>query len=152
MKCMNTAKAWFIDYSKLFHFVYGKTGKFESFSLFWLLQVYLMNVSVVLKCGFPFFYLWSDFLGTTAWFAQKFTFNKYNRTLLLQWTLPCKDWWRLILVHSFSSGASNNIWDKTVCLCVFLFFISLQSCHCLSWLGLEAELQKCHQKGCATGE
>lgn len=151
MKCMNTAKAWFIDYSKWFHFMYGKTGKFEHVSLIWLLQVYLMNVRVILKYGFPFVYLWSHFLGTTTWFAQTFT-SKYNRTLSLRRTLLCKDWWRLILAHSFSSGASKNIWDKTVCLCVFLFFISLQFCHCLSWLGLEAELQKCHQKGCATGE
>lgn len=84
MKCMNTAKAWFIDYSKLFHFMYGKTGKFENVSLIWLLQVYLMNVRVILKYGFSFVYLGSDFLGTTTWFAQTFTFSKYNKTLSLQ--------------------------------------------------------------------
>lgn len=152
MKYMNTAKAQFIDYSRLFHFMYSKPGKFESVNLNWLLWVYLVNVRADVKCCSPLFYLRPDFLGTTAWFVQKFTFNYYNNTFLLQRILPCKVRWRLILVHSFSSGASKNILDKTAFLCVFLFLISLHFCHCLSWLGLEAELQKCHQKGCATGE
>lgn len=134
MKCMNTAKAWFIDYSKLFHFMCGKTGKFESVCLIWLLQVYLMNVRVVLKHGFLIFYLWSDFLCTTAGFAQKFTFNKHNRTLLLQRALPCKDWWRLILFHSFSSGASKKIGIKPfVSVCSYFSFLCCSAIVSLGW-------------------
>jgi len=42
---MNTAKVWFIDYSRLLHFMYGKTGEFETVNLNQLLWDFLVNVT-----------------------------------------------------------------------------------------------------------